>query len=62
MLLNAFSYSFIFVHVVRLIKKGNTDAIFILLANVINLFNVLWGIAINANMIEIPYYPFDYLL
>lgn len=62
MLLNAFSYSYIFVQVLRIIKNGNTDAIYILLANTINLFNVIWGIAINANMLEIPYYPFDYLI
>jgi len=62
MLVNAISYSFIFVLVLRIIKNGNTDAIYILLANVINLFNVLWGIAIQANMLEIPYYPVDYLL
>ncbi len=62
MLLNAFSYSYIFVQVLRVIKNGNTDAIFILLANTTNLINILWGIAINANMLEIPYYPFDYLI
>lgn len=62
MLLNALSYSFIFVQVLKVFRKGNTDAIYILLANTINLFNVLWGIAINANMIDIPYYPFDYLI
>lgn len=62
MLLNAFSYSFIFVHVLRIIRKGNIDAIYILLANIVNLFNILWGFAIQANMLEIPYYPIDYLL
>lgn len=62
MLLNAFSYSFIFIVVLKMIRNGNTDAIYILLANIINLFNVLWGMAIQANMLEIPYYPIDYLL
>jgi sensor histidine kinase YesM len=62
MLLNAFSYSYIFFQVLTIIKNGNTDAIYILLANMVNLFNVLWGIAINANLLEIPYYPFDYLI
>ncbi len=62
MLLNAFSYSYIFVQVLTIIKNGNTDAIYILLANIVNLFNILWGIAINANLLEIPYYPVDYLI
>ena len=62
MLLNAFSYIFIFIQVMKVIRSGNTDAIYILLANFINLLNVIWGIAININMIDIPYYPFDYLI
>lgn len=62
MLVNAISYSFIFIQVLRLIKNGNTDAIYILLANIVNLANVLWGIAINVNVLEIPFYPVDYLV
>lgn len=62
MLLNAFSYSFIFIKVFKAIKLGHTDAIYILIANTVNLVNTLWGIAINANMTHIPYYPLDYLI
>lgn len=62
MLLNAFSYVFMFIQILRIIRSGNRDAIYILFANLINFFNVLWGIAINVNMLKIPYYPFDYLI
>ena len=62
MLTNIISYMFIFIIVLKIIKKGNSDAIFILIANSINLFNVLWGVALNIGLIDIPYYPFDYLL
>ncbi|MGM8364358.1 ATP-binding protein [Virgibacillus sp. W0181] len=62
MLLNVISYSVIFITVLHEIKNGNNSAIYILLANVINLYNVLWGVAINTNLVGIPYYPFDYLL
>ncbi len=62
MLLNAFSYTFIFVQVLKIIRGGDRDAIYILVANNVNLFNVIWGIAINLNMVEIPYYPVDYLI
>lgn len=62
MLLNAFSYIFIFIQILQVLKRGNNDAIFIFIANFVNLVNVLWGIAINVNMLDIPYYPFDYLI
>lgn len=62
MLMNTITYSFIFVQILKLIKSGNMDAVYILLANIVNLTNVLWGIAINMNMIEIPFYPVDYLV
>lgn len=62
MLLNAVSYGYIFIVIKRVIQQGNRDAVFIFFVNIVNLFNVFWGIAINLNMLEIPYYPFDYLI
>ncbi|MEI3611269.1 hybrid sensor histidine kinase/response regulator [Pseudogracilibacillus sp. SO30301A] len=62
MLTNVISYTFMFIIILGIIKKGNSDAMFILIANVINLFNVLWGVALNIGLIDIPYYPIDYLL
>ncbi|MFD1927804.1 ATP-binding protein [Sporosarcina siberiensis] len=62
MLLNAFSYVFITFQLIKVIQNGNKTAIYILIANTINLSNVIWGVAINMNMIDIPYYPFDYLI
>lgn len=62
MLLNAISYLFMFVVLLKIIHKGNSDAIFIFLSNIVNLVNVLWGIAINIKMIEIPYYPYDFII
>ncbi|MBS4209122.1 ATP-binding protein [Bacillus sp. FJAT-50079] len=62
MLFNAISYSFMFVQILKVIKNGNTDALFIFFANIVNLLNVLWGIAINMNMLKIPFYPIDYLV
>ncbi|MYL57734.1 response regulator [Virgibacillus halodenitrificans] len=62
MLLNVVSYTSITVVVIKLLKKGNKDAFYILIANIVNFFNVLWGVAINLNLFDIPYYPVDFLV
>ncbi|RKD25901.1 hypothetical protein BEP19_02945 [Ammoniphilus oxalaticus] len=62
MLMNLFSYSYIFIIVLKQLKSGNRDAIFIFVSNIVNLYNVLWGVAINLRLTQIPYYPFDYLI
>src|SRR5690625_684391 len=61
-LLNAISYIFMFVQIVKVIKQGNSDAIYILIGNFIKLVNVIWGMSINTNMLDIPYYPLDYII
>lgn len=62
MLTNVISYTFMFIILLRIINRGNSDAIFIFIANVVNLFNVLWGVALNIGLINLPYYPIDYLI
>lgn len=62
MFLNAISYLLMFVLLLQIIRRGNTDAIFILLSNTGNLYNVLWGIAINLGWVNIGYYPFDFII
>lgn len=62
MLLNVISYTSITVVVIKLLKKGNIDAFYILIANIVNFFNVLWGVAINLNLFDIPYYPVDFVV
>lgn len=61
-LVNALSYIFMFFLLLKLTRTKDNAAIFILLSNTCNLFNVLWGIAINLNWTSIPYYPFDFII
>ncbi|MCM3112795.1 hybrid sensor histidine kinase/response regulator [Lederbergia lenta] len=62
MLLNFMTYLLMFILLIHIIRKGDSDAIFILLSNTGNFVNILWGIAINANLIKIPYYPYDFII
>lgn len=62
MLTNVMSYIFLTITVIKVIKGGNKDAIFILIATVINFVNVVWGVFLNIGMIDFPYYPVDYLI
>lgn len=62
MFLNAMTYLLMFILLLQIIRKGDSDAIFILLSNTGNFVNILWGIAINANLVKIPYYPYDFII
>ncbi|MFC6333218.1 ATP-binding protein [Paenibacillus septentrionalis] len=44
------------------VRKGNTDGIFILFYILCFISNGVWGIAIKANVVNIPYYPIDYIV
>ncbi|QTD43186.1 ATP-binding protein [Sporosarcina sp. Te-1] len=43
------------------IRKGNADGIFILFYILCFISNGAWGTAIKTAVVNIPYYPFDYL-
>ena len=62
MLTNVISYLFILITSLKVIQSGNTDAVFILLATVINFINVLWGVSLNLSAINFPFYPIDFLV
>jgi len=44
------------------IKKGNIDGIFILFYLICFISNAAWGTAIKASVVNIPYYPIDYIV
>lgn len=62
MITNVVSYSFLFVMLFQIIKKGRTDAIYFLLANTANLINTIWGIGINTELVNTNYYPYDFII
>lgn len=62
MITNAFSYTVMFIILLKIIKKGNKDAIFILLSNTGNLINTIWGIGINVEVVNTSYYPYDFII
>lgn len=53
---------FLFIITIRAIKANYTEAIFILLFIASYASNMFWGGLITLNMVDIPYYPFDFLL
>ncbi|AXI00801.1 response regulator [Sporosarcina sp. PTS2304] len=57
-----FSLLFLLYHTNRVLKKGYDEAIFILLWIASYTSNIAWGVAIQSGGINIPYYPFDYLV
>ena len=61
MLFYIMSISFLYVHTIRTIRSGHPDAIFILLFITSYTSNMIWGGMINLGLVEIPYYPFDFI-
>lgn len=56
------SFFTFFVETVKTIRNGFSDAIFLLIMLASYISNAVWGIAINLGVIEIPYYPFEYII
>src|SRR5699024_1528712 len=56
------SLIFLFVHTVKSIHAGYPDAIFILLFLASYASNMIWGAMINADFVDISFYPFDFLI
>lgn len=56
------SISFLFNHTIRTIRGGHPDAIFILLFITSYTSNMIWGGIINLGLVELPYYPFDFII
>ncbi|WP_121605631.1 ATP-binding protein [Virgibacillus sp. Bac332] len=57
------AFYFLFSQTIKTIRRGKADAIFILLFVTSYTSNVLiWGNIVNMNLIDMPYYPFDFLI
>lgn len=56
------SFSTFFVQTIKILRNGYSDAVFLLLMLTSYLSNAVWGIAINAGLVDIPYYPFDFII
>ncbi|GIN56937.1 hypothetical protein J8TS2_12560 [Lederbergia ruris] len=62
MLLYFSGFYFLFSQTIPAVRKGHSGAIFILLFITSYTLNMLWGTAGNANLTNIPYYPFDFIM
>ncbi|MBP1914020.1 sensor histidine kinase YesM [Lederbergia galactosidilyticus] len=62
MLLYFSGFYFLFSQTIPAVRKGHSGAIFILLFVTSYTLNMLWGTAGNANLTNIPYYPFDFII
>lgn len=60
--INLAAYMVMVIHTYMMIRKGLVSALFILLALVSNFSNLMWGIAVNLGIVDLPYYPFDFLI
>lgn len=58
----ALSFFTFFSETVKTIRNGFSDAIFLLIMLTSYMSNAVWGIAINLGAIEIPYYPFEFII
>ncbi len=56
------AFYFLFTQTFKAVRKGHSGAIFILLFITSYTLNMLWGTAGNANLTNIPYYPFDFII
>src|SRR5690625_1833193 len=56
------SLLFFFVRTLQVVVKGERDAIFILLFLASYFSNMTWGLLINFNLVDAPFYPFDFLI
>src|SRR5699024_9067898 len=52
---------FLYVQTIRKIRANSSEAIFILLFITSYTSNMLWGGLITFQVVDIPYYPFDFL-
>lgn len=51
-----------FIRTIQVVKKGERDAIFILLFLASYFSNMTWGLLINFNLVDPPFYPVDFLI
>lgn len=56
------SILFLFVQTIRVVRKGDRNAIFILLFITSYTSNMVWGTGANVYVVDQPYYPFDFLI
>lgn len=56
------SFVFILKHTFLTLRKGHNEAVFILLWIASYVSNITWGILIQSGGLNIPYYPFDFII
>ncbi|GAB3789704.1 ATP-binding protein [Virgibacillus kimchii] len=54
--------TFLFMETIKAVRNNDPDAIFILLFVTSYTSNVIWGALIILGFVDIPYYPFDFLI
>ncbi|MEY2366352.1 ATP-binding protein [Lysinibacillus capsici] len=57
-----FILTLLIVPTISAIVKGNIDGVFILFYLICFISNSVWGTAIKTLVVNIPYYPFDYII
>lgn len=62
MLFHILAIPFLFIETVRAIRANASESIFILLFITSYASNIFWGGLITIQVVDIPYYPFDFLL
>ena len=56
------SFYYLFSQTIKIIQKGHPDGIYILLFITGYTSNMVWGALINFRLVDIPYYPFDFIV
>lgn len=62
MFLYLLSFYFLFSQTVKIIQRGNKEGIYVLLFITGYTSNMIWGSLINMGLVDIPYYPFDFII
>lgn len=58
----AIAITYLFYFTIKRINKGDPDNLFILIFIAGYTSNVFWGALINLDIVDIPYYPFDFFI
>ncbi|WP_284141506.1 ATP-binding protein [Virgibacillus sp. LDC-1] len=55
------SLFYLFTNTIKVVKDGHPDSLYILLFLTSYTSNILWGTAIKMGIVDIPYYPFEFI-
>lgn len=61
-LFSVIGFILITIFLLKAIRNGKSEAIYLLIATIANITNILWGVAINFRIVDFPFYPFDYIV